>query len=295
MKQGIILSIIASLLFGVISFLSSCMKTLDVFEILSWRITIMFACSILCAGFLDGWDNVIKDLKRLKEPSTLIWSLLATLMIAYQMWIYMWAPNHQHLMDVSLGYFILPLVMVAVGYFFYKEHISRAQQWAILLATLACINSILFSTDFTIYTVSVMIGFPIYFMIKKKIGFHAMSGFLLENALMVPPSIIYLLKYSTITTAYTVEPNIYYYAIALGLTSTFAGFGYLGAHRNLPAYLFGLLSYLEPAAIFFVALILGETMDASKLVTYSLITLSIIVLCIEGGHIFLKQKKKKLI
>ncbi|WP_241967678.1 hypothetical protein [Vibrio zhugei] len=56
------------------------------------------------------------------------------MLIGIQIWLFLWGPVNNYALAVSLGYFIMPMTMVLVGQFAFKDRMSRFQKWACLLA-----------------------------------------------------------------------------------------------------------------------------------------------------------------
>ena len=91
-------------------------------------------------------DSHLKDdIKTLWASQKDFWALFAASALVSTNWfVYIWAVNHNYIVQSSLGYYINPLISVLLGIFFLKEKLSRAQQVAFLLA----------ATGVTILTVS---------------------------------------------------------------------------------------------------------------------------------------------
>lgn len=65
----------------------------------------------------------------LRQPRVVLAFGLSALLLSSNWLTYVWAVQNQHVVDASLGYFILPLVNVAMGFFFLHER-PRPGQWA---------------------------------------------------------------------------------------------------------------------------------------------------------------------
>src|SRR3546814_4446930 len=84
-----------------------------------------------------------------------------------QLWLFAWAPLNQKGLDVSMGYFLLPMVMVLLGRLFYGERLSRVQTMAVLVAAVGVSHELWRSGSFSWATALVMFGYPPYFMLRR--------------------------------------------------------------------------------------------------------------------------------
>src|SRR3546814_11567402 len=66
-----------------------------------------------------------------------------------QLWLFAWAPLNQKGLDVSMGYFLLPMVMVLLGRLFYGERLSRVQTMAVLVAAVGVSHELWRSGSFS--------------------------------------------------------------------------------------------------------------------------------------------------
>ena len=125
MYKGVALSILASVSFGILYFYTQFLSPLDSEQVFAWRI-------LATLPFLIAFMHWAKDLKLVAEifnrvrqqPILLIWLLCSSMLCTSQLWLFMWAPIHGRGLEVSLGYFLLPLVMVLMGCVLYKEKLS---------------------------------------------------------------------------------------------------------------------------------------------------------------------------
>lgn len=82
------------------------------------------------------WQHVFDYLKTLNNHKEWLLFILPIPILGGQIWLSMWGPVNGLGLDVTLGYFLLPLVMIMVGRFFYKEYMS-VLQWVAVSLTMA--------------------------------------------------------------------------------------------------------------------------------------------------------------
>src|SRR3546814_13395433 len=102
------------------------------------------------------------------------WAVSAAL-IGFKLWLFSWAPLHNKALDVALGYFLLPLVMVLTGRVFYNERLSRFQLAAVALAAIGVENELVRVDSFSWATALVMFGYPPYFMLRRALRYGSLG------------------------------------------------------------------------------------------------------------------------
>ncbi|WP_425127503.1 EamA family transporter, partial [Burkholderia cepacia] len=118
-----------------------------------------------------------------------------TAMLGVQLWLFLWAPLHGRMLEVSLGYFLLPLTMVLVGRFVYRESLSLLQWCAIAFAALGVLHEVWATRAFAWPTLLVALGYPPYFMLRRRIDIEPLTLFAVEMIGMLPVALFGILGY----------------------------------------------------------------------------------------------------
>src|SRR5690606_17386913 len=111
MKVGIALSVLSSFLFATLYYFTSVLHPLDGLEIFAWRVLLCLPALALLISRARAWREVAGVASRLRREFRL-WVMLgaSAALIGVQLWIFVWAPLHQKGLDVSMGYFLLPML-----------------------------------------------------------------------------------------------------------------------------------------------------------------------------------------
>ncbi|AZD30142.1 EamA family transporter RarD [Pseudomonas chlororaphis] len=292
MSKGIALSVLASVLFAVMYFYTSLLAPLTGVEIFGWRMLLTAPCMTVFMLLSGEWRHVGAILKRLLGQPLLLLALpLSAALLGVQLWLFMWAPLNGYSLDVSLGYFLLPLTMVLTGRIVYGEQLSRLQKIAAGLATLGVLNELYQVGSFSWATLLVAIGYPVYFVLRKRLAADNLGGLWLDMALLLPIALWFVQGGEQGFAVVDQHPWLYLLIPLLGLISASALVAYIIASRLLPFSLFGLLSYVEPVLLLAVALLLGESIQAGEWLTYLPIWLAVLVLVYEGFKHLLRQRR----
>lgn len=283
-SRGIALSAGASALFALLSAYTRLLAPLGGLDIFAWRIvwTVPGALALLA---LRGRTSQLVELAvractELRVGATL---LSAAALLGVQLWLFLWAPLHGRLLEVSLGYFLLPLTMVLVGRFYYREELVPLQWLAVACAALGVAHELWATHAFSWPTLLVALGYPPYFVLRRMIGADSLVTFAAEMLLLLPVAMPLVATSATARAAFDHMTLLTVWLPGLGAISTIALACYLKASRLLPMALFGLLGYVEPILLVVLSVtLLGESLSAQQLVTYVPIWMAVVITAVHS-------------
>ncbi len=190
MFKGVILSVMASFTFGVLYFYTQLLSQLDSEQTFGWRIiaTLPFLTLFMWwSGDLAYIKNIYQRI--LAKPSLLLLLITTSILTSVQLWLFLWGPMHGRGLQVSLGYFLLPLVLVLAGSVLYGEKISKFQWVAIILAVIGVSHEIWRLGSIAWETALVAVGYSAYFLLRKKIKTDNLGGFWWDLVIIMPVAI----------------------------------------------------------------------------------------------------------
>ena len=291
--RGVALSVIASLLFALMPGYVKQLAPLDGVQIFAQRVLWSIPLVLLLVALSRQWNLLGGTLLRLRnEPLLLLALPFSAALIGIQWGLFLWAPLQGMMLDVTLGYFLLPLTMVLVGRVFYHERLSRLQGIAVGLALLGVLHELWMTRAFSWATLVTALGYPPYFMLRRWMRLDSLSGFILEMLMLAPLAIWLILSFGP-DDLFTQAPRMWWLLPGIGLLGTLAFAAMMAASRLLPLGVFGILSYVEPALLFAVTvLFLGETFNPDQLWTYLPIWLAIGFTAWDSIHVLRKQARQ---
>jgi chloramphenicol-sensitive protein RarD len=127
-------------------------------------------------------------------------------------------------------------------------------------------------------TAAICLGYPAYFVLRRRYGLDNPAAFGVEVAVIAPVAIL-LMRFGGPFPDGATER---FALIGVGIAGATAMFAYLAAAQRLPLPVFGVLGYLEPVLLVVVALLLGERLHGSDLLTYGLLAVALGLLAVEG-------------
>lgn len=285
MTKGIIFSLISSILFGLLYYYPALLQPMNSEVIFYWRILLSLPAIAILITLNRSWHLVSELIVRIKQKPTLIFGLLATaILLGIEMLLFVWAPINGHAVTTSLGYFILPLALAFTGRVVYKDHLSKLQILAIAVALIGVIAEIYYTGTFSWDTAVVFIGYPLYFVIRKRMRTDNIGGFFIDIFLIAIVCLLLLLHgEKTPFAIYQQYPSFIVLVPLLGVITATAFGTYFGAVRRLPMVLFGLLGYVEPIIFVLISLfLLNEVIPPDQVLSYVCIFIAVFMLVADG-------------
>ncbi|MFT3760612.1 EamA family transporter RarD [Thauera sp.] len=293
MIKGLAASITASVLFGVLYYLAPLLAPLDGEQIFGWRMlcTMPFTTMLL---FSRGQWPLVRQLvlRAWRQPLLALGIVASSALLGIQIWLFLWAPLHGRALPVSLGYFLLPLVMVLAGRVLYRERLSSLQWLATALAAAGVVHEVVRTGGMPWETWLVALGYTAYFILRRRMGTGHLGGHWLDMLLLVPAASWFVLRAPSSLPLMAENAHLWALVPAVGVISAVALALYMAANRLLPMGLFGLLGYVEPVLLAIVALLLGESIGATQWPTYGPIFAAVAVLMIDGT-LRLRQRSQR--
>ena len=281
---GVILAILSNLLFGVLYAYSSFLAPLSGTQVFIWRMLAMWAaliCYLLVSGRLGLHVNKIKNLVSIKQWA---WLLLPTPIFLSQFWLFMWAPVNGQGVQTAMGYFLFPLMMVIFGCVLFGEKLSRLQWLAVAFAALGVGSEIIRTQSVSWATLWVCGTYPLYYILRRLQGIGAVTGLLVDLTIFAPFAVAYLFLFAPSSLSLVSGSGFFILMLAgLGVMSVLAMKTNVDASQMLPVNVYGMMSYLEPALLFILAVtVLGNPFESAMIYSYGLIWLGIVCLIMHG-------------
>ncbi|MDF2809983.1 MAG: RarD protein superfamily transporter [Microvirga sp.] len=183
--------------------------------------------------------------------------------------------------------FLLPLVIVLAGKLLYRETLSFVQKAAAAVAAFGVAHELYRVGTLSWETMLVALGLTAYFVWRRWLGTNNLGGFWFDMLLVQPAALAIILTAPDTAAHVAVAPHILYLLPGIAVLSAAAFISYMLSSWHLPLSLFGLLGYVEPVFLFVVALVIGEALRMTDLLTYVPIMLAIglLALSLRGGDV----------
>ena len=281
--RGVILSLASSVFFGVLYYVMPLFAPLTGEAV--WAIRVLFAVPTVTAILLltREWPLLEEAMRRLRQRPVIIFGMLATsALLGAQIWVYMWAPLNGRALQVALGYFLFPLVMIVVGRLLYKERLTRLQQVATVLAAIGVLIEIIRVGVISWEALLVALGYPLYFVIRKALQLNNTAGMWFDMVILTPLAVFTVFMSLSLGPSLAGHPYLSWLVPLVGVLSSVAILFFVLAGKYLSMGVFGLLSYVEPALLMVAALLIGETITPGELALYGFVWAAIALVVIDG-------------
>lgn len=251
-------------------------------QVLMHRIvwSLLFMTVLLFA--MGRWRLVLQAAAR---PRVLAAAAGSALLLSVNWYLYIWAVGQGRVVDASLGYFIVPLANVLLGWCVLKEPLRRGQWLAVGLAALAVLWMTLQGNGFPWVGVALAATFGWYGLARKTAQVGAIEGLALETAVLAPLAAAGLAwTVTTQTDAYLHADNaLRGWLMAAGPITAIPLILFAAGARRIPLSLLGLLQYLAPSLQCLVGIwAYHEPFDATRRTGFALIWLALAVYSVEG-------------
>jgi chloramphenicol-sensitive protein RarD len=224
------------------------------------------------------------DLRRLSGRTWLL-LLVASVLISINWGIYIWAATHGHVVDAALGYFINPLVTVALGVLVFRERIGRFQLIALVLAVVAVVILTVEVGAPPYVAVGLALSFAFYGVVKKVVVADPRVSVAVETLLALPLAGGYLIVLAVLGDGHFIDYGAGH-AVLLMLAGPVTAVPLLlfaAAAQRLPLITMGLLFYLNPALqMAWGVLVSHEPMPVGRWVGFAMIWVALVVMTIDG-------------
>jgi chloramphenicol-sensitive protein RarD len=283
--SGLVYAALAYVIWGLFPIYFHALARVDAFEIVMHRSlwSFVFVWAVLLATRRLQWVPAV-----VRQPRLVAQFMLSALLLSTNWLLYVWAVNHGHVVEASLGYFVTPLVNVLLGTWVLKER-PRRLQW-LALGVAAC--GVLWLTATLGRPPWIALGlaasFGSYGLLRKTAPLGALEGLAVETAVMAPVALVAL---AAISAPHGGLPGLF-----AGLDSATVGWLlFAGPLTAIPLLLFaagarritmatlGTLQYLSPTLQFLLGVtFFGEPLEGTRLAGFVVIWSALVIYSADG-------------
>ncbi len=240
-------------------------------EVLAHRVLWSAALLVVLMLALGRRADLGAALRNRRTRLTLMGSMS---LVAVNWFVFIWAVNHGHVLQASLGYFVNPLLNVALGTVFLRERLRRPQVVAVALALVGVVWLSVGLGEPPTIALLLAGSFGFYGLLRKTVAADGMTGLTAETVMLLPAALAYL--------AYLGASGHLVFAhhdrgtdlllVAAGAVTALPLLWFANAARRLRYATVGLLQYLAPTGQFLLAVaVYDEAFTRAHLVSFAFI------------------------
>lgn len=276
-ETGLVAGLAAYLLWGFLPLLFGLLRGVGPIIVVADR-TLWAGLIVGLVLFLSGRMSEVRAI--LRDGATVRSMGIAALMLAGNWLIYVFAVESGQVLEASFGYFINPLMNVALGMVLLGERLTRGQWVSIAIAGIAIGIQAVGLGGVPYIALTLALSFAAYGYLRKTIKASSASGLFVETLLLSPLAIGYLI-YTFIRDGGIGahgDPHTLMLLMATGPGTALPLLLFAYAVQRLKLSTVGMLQYIAPSIAFVLAVtVFGEHLNVTRLVSFGLIWLSLLV------------------
>ncbi|WP_338720039.1 EamA family transporter RarD [Devosia sp. XK-2] len=275
-RKGVVAALSAYLFWGFLPILFHLLdqagSVLIVAERTLWSLVLLTLFIAFTGGFSEI-RSVLADFRRMRVIA------MSALLLVCNWLLYVWAVETGQVLEASFGYFINPLVNVAIGMVLLGERQNRMQSVAIAIAAVAILIQAAGIGRVPLIALGLAFSFGFYGFIRKTAQTGPATGLFAETLVAAPLAMGYVI-FDIVHNGVGVhaDPTLMLLLIATGPATAVPLLLFAYGVRRLRLTTIGMFQYLAPSIQFLLAIMLfGEELNPMRLLSFALIWLSLAV------------------
>jgi len=284
-RTGMLYAFLAYAIWGLFPLYFKQLKGVDAFEVIAHRTLWSLLVLLIVLTVLRRWAWVPGVFAK---PPVLRASAISALLLSGNWLVYVWAVQNGHVVESSLGYFVNPLVSVALGFVVLHER-PRPLQWAaVSLAAVGVLWLALGAGHVPWIALVLAVSFGFYGLMRKTATLGALEGLTLETLMLAPIAAVALAWWCMSGTSPLVrgaegDSRLIVWLLAAGPLTAVPLLLFASGARRIPLMLLGLMQYIAPTLQFAIGVfVYGEPMSPSRLIGFAIIWTALALYSAEG-------------
>jgi chloramphenicol-sensitive protein RarD len=270
-RSGLLYALGAHAFWGSMPLYLLLVQSVPPLEFVAWRLIFTLPLCGLFLAMTRGWAELRGVLRDRRALLTL---LASATMVAVNWWLYVWAIHNGHIYAASLGYYILPLMMMLLGLVVLGERLTRRQWAAVMLAGVG-VGILAVGALTTMWlSVSMAVTFGVYGLLRKTVAAGPLAGLTVESMILYPAALGIAGWYWTMPEGPALGRG-WEVALAVAWSGPMTAvplMWFATAARRLPYTMVGFLQFISPTIVFVLGVtVFGEELRPAQLACFILI------------------------
>jgi len=229
---------------------------------------------VFLLGVLAAQGGFASVRAALAGPRAIAINFLGAALLTGNWLVYVWGVNTGHVIETSLGYFLVPLVNVAAGRFLLHEHLRRVQ-WIAIGGATAGVALMIFQLGRPPWIAFALAGtWGAYSLMRKRSPLGPLTGLTVETLLLAPCAIAFLLWrfHSGAGALGRVDARTHALILSSGVITAIPLLLFAYGARRIRLSTLGLLQYLAPTVQFLLGVfVFHEAFTPDRAVSFAFI------------------------
>lgn len=281
-NKGIFLAGGAYVLWGLLPIYWKQLHNVPALQTLSNRIVWAFVFTCILLTIRRDWAWLRPALRSRKTVLIFIASAIA---LSINWLTYIWAVNANYVVEASLGYFMTPLLNVALGVLLYKERMRPGQWLAIAIASAGVLYLAVVYGHFPWIGLTLAISFALYGVLRKQAPLPSLQGLTLETMFAALPALLYLTAMQFTGQAAFINDGAWITLLLIGAGAITAVplIMFAAGVRLIPLTTLGILQFISPTIQFLLGvLVYNEPFNMQRLAGFAMVWLALVVFTTEN-------------
>lgn len=280
--RGLTATISAFVIWGLMPLYMKLLQAVPVLEVTAHRM--LWGC--LCGFAWLALRGEVPLVWRALGNGPTRWRLtVSAALIAINWSVFMWGIATQHVVEISLGYFIGPLVNVALGVVLFRERLNRLQWLSVVIAAGGVLYLTWTAGRAPWLSLALALSFSLYALVRKVAKVEALPGFTGETFILLPIAAAYVLWAELSGSGAISNQGLDISALLLvggPLTAVPLVLFAVGA-RRIPLFTVGLLQYIGPSLQLACAVLLfHEPFTGPRVIGFTMIWTALALFALDG-------------
>jgi chloramphenicol-sensitive protein RarD len=284
--SGAICASSAFLIWGLSPIYWKVLRRIPALEIVMHRVIWSFVFLIVLLVFLRHGNEFTAAVKK---PRTFAILIPTTILLGSNWFIYIWAVNHNHILQASLGYFINPLINILLGMIFLRERLRRLQTVSLILACVSVLYLTFQYGQFPWIALSLAFAFGFYGLIRKVAPISALVGLSVEMLLLSGPALGYILflYIRGIGAIFHISTKIDLFLMGTAFLTAFPLLLFTLGTKRLHLSTVGFLQYIVPTSMFLLGFFLyKEPLSSAQIFAFVLIWIALFIYSMDAARYY---------
>jgi chloramphenicol-sensitive protein RarD len=279
-RVGLLFGVSAYTLWGLFPLYWPLLKPANPLEIVSHRAVWTVVFCVIILAITKSLKTTLATFKR-KHVALKLFS--TSILISINWLVYIWATNNGHVVEASLGYYINPVIIIAMGVIFLQEKMRKLQWISIAIASTGVLILTIDYGRLPWIAIALALSWGSYGFIKKTLGLGALEGLAIETMISSIPYLGYLIFLGANGKGqFGHGILITILIISAGAVTAIPLLLFNGATTRLPFTIIGLLQYITPTLQFALGVwVLHENMPIARWAGFVIIWIALVVLATD--------------
>lgn len=270
-SRGTLSGMSAYLLWGVLTAYWKLLDDFNALELIGWRVVTAFT---LLVALVTAKGKVRSVWNALRNPAMFLHVAMASLVLATNWTLYVWAVVNEHVIETALGYFIAPLLTSLLGVMVLRERLRSLQKAAISLAAASVgVMTIAYGRP-PLVALAIATTWAVYGLLKKRVALGPVESLTAETLVLMLPATALVVWSLTLDDGIraTASSREWIFVLLTGLITAVPLLLFAHAALRLPLTMIGPLQYFVPVINFLLGwLAYNEDLQPSRVVGFVLV------------------------